>query len=177
MAKNLPANAGYIRDTGSIPGSGRSGHGGPLQYSCLENPMDRGAWRGRVHRASKSQTQMKQLGMPLNSPIEHWVFILAIIFFSSKISIWFYFMLHFLVRLTIFSFVTSVLIITCWSIFMMATLKYFSDNCNVCVILVLASVDRLYLLKLRFFWLLVRWMIFDCVWTFLVLCEEALHFI
>ena len=47
MVKNLPASAGNIRDTGLIPGSGRSpggGHGNPLQYSCLGNPMDRGAW-------------------------------------------------------------------------------------------------------------------------------------
>ena len=46
--KNPPANAGDIRDMGSVPGSGRSprgGHGNPLHYSCLENPMDRGAWR------------------------------------------------------------------------------------------------------------------------------------
>ena len=52
MIKNLPANAGEIRDAGSIPGLGRSpgrGHGNPLQYSCLENPMDRGAWRATVH--------------------------------------------------------------------------------------------------------------------------------
>ena len=45
--KKPPANAGDIRDPGSIPGSGRSPggeHGNPLQYSCLENPMDRGAW-------------------------------------------------------------------------------------------------------------------------------------
>ena len=58
--KNLSANAGDVRDTGSIPGSGRSpggGHGNPLQYSCLENtPMDRGAWRAMVHRVAKSQT-------------------------------------------------------------------------------------------------------------------------
>ena len=49
MVKNLPASAGHIRDTGSIPRSGRSpggGHGNPLQYSCLENPIDRGAWQG-----------------------------------------------------------------------------------------------------------------------------------
>ena len=49
MVKNPPANAG---DLGSIPGSGRSpggGHGNPLQHSCLENPMDRGAWRATVH--------------------------------------------------------------------------------------------------------------------------------
>ena len=47
MEKNLPANAGDIRNAGLIPGSERSpggGHGNPLQYSCLENPMDRGAW-------------------------------------------------------------------------------------------------------------------------------------
>ena len=48
VVKNPPANAGDARDTGSIPGSGRSpgvGNGTPLQYSCLENPMDRGAWQ------------------------------------------------------------------------------------------------------------------------------------
>ena len=66
MVKNLPANAGDIRDAGLIPGSGRSpegGHGNPLQNSCLENPMDRGAWRGTVHGIAKSQTQLKQLSM------------------------------------------------------------------------------------------------------------------
>ena len=48
VVKNPPPNAGDIRDAGSIPGSGRNlggGHGNPLQYSCLENPMDRGAWQ------------------------------------------------------------------------------------------------------------------------------------
>ena len=53
MVKNLLANAGDVRDTGSIPGSGRSpgeGNGNPLQYSCLDNLMDRGAWRATVHR-------------------------------------------------------------------------------------------------------------------------------
>ena len=47
VVKNLPADSGDIRDTGSVPGLGRSpggGHGNPLQYSCLENPMDRRAW-------------------------------------------------------------------------------------------------------------------------------------
>ena len=60
--KNPPANSGNIRDTGSIPGSGRSpggGHGNPLQYSCLENPMDRGAWRATVHRDVKSRALLK----------------------------------------------------------------------------------------------------------------------
>ena len=50
--KNLPANTGDVRDTDSIPGSGRSpgdGHGTPLQYSCLENPMDRGRWQRVRH--------------------------------------------------------------------------------------------------------------------------------
>ena len=59
VVKNRPANAGDIRDAVSIPGSGRSlggGHGNPLQYSCLENPMDRGAWWVTVHGVAKSQT-------------------------------------------------------------------------------------------------------------------------
>ena len=67
VVQNLPANAGDIRDVGSIPGSGRSlggGHGNPLQYSCLEHPMDRGAWWATVHRVTKSQTWLKRLGMP-----------------------------------------------------------------------------------------------------------------
>ena len=62
MVKNLPANAGDIRDAGSIPGSGISpgeGNGNRLQYSCLENPMDRGAWRAIVHGVTKSWTQLK----------------------------------------------------------------------------------------------------------------------
>ena len=53
-----------IRDAGSIPGSGRppgGGHGNPLQFSCLENPMDRGAWGVTVHGAAKSQTRLKRL--------------------------------------------------------------------------------------------------------------------
>ena len=60
MVKNPPANAGDVRDTGPVPGSGRSpggGNGNPLQYSCLENPMDRGAWQDTVH-GTKSQTQL-----------------------------------------------------------------------------------------------------------------------
>ena len=58
VVKNPPANAGD-EDVGSIPGSGRSsggGRGNPLQYSCLENPMDRGAWRAVVHGVAESQT-------------------------------------------------------------------------------------------------------------------------
>ena len=59
MVKNPPANAGDVRDVGSIPGSGRSPggeHSNPLQYSCLENPMDRGAWRATVPRIAESDT-------------------------------------------------------------------------------------------------------------------------
>ena len=63
MVKKPPANAGDIRDMGSIPGSGRlpgGGHGNPLQCCCLENPMDRGAWQAIVHRFAKSRMQLKQ---------------------------------------------------------------------------------------------------------------------
>ena len=61
VVKNPPANAGDIRDMGSIPESGRSPRGGlsnQLQYSCLENPVDRGAWCYVVHRVAKSQTRL-----------------------------------------------------------------------------------------------------------------------
>jgi len=62
MVKNPPANVGDIGDLGSILWLGRSSGGGPgnpLQYSCLENPMDRGAWLATVHRVTKNQTQLK----------------------------------------------------------------------------------------------------------------------
>ena len=59
--KESTANAGDVREASSIPGSGRSpweGNGSPLQYSCLENPTDRGAWRAIVHGVTKSQTRL-----------------------------------------------------------------------------------------------------------------------
>ena len=59
MVKNLPANAGYTGDRGSLSGLRRSpagGHGNPLQYSCLENPMGRRVWQATVHRVAKSRT-------------------------------------------------------------------------------------------------------------------------
>ena len=65
MVKNPPANAGDIRDMGSVPRLGRCagvGNGNPLQYSCLKNPIDRGAWQATVCRVAKSQIQLKQLG-------------------------------------------------------------------------------------------------------------------
>ena len=59
MVKNLPANAGDIREVDSIPGIERSPgerHGNPLQYSCLGNSMDRGAWRATIHGVTKNET-------------------------------------------------------------------------------------------------------------------------
>ena len=61
VVQNEPANAGNTGDTGSIPGLGRSpggGNGNPLLYSCLENPMDKGAWRATVHGITKIGTQL-----------------------------------------------------------------------------------------------------------------------
>ena len=64
VVKNLPASAGDVRDEVLIPASGRSpedGNGNPLQYSCLENPMDRGAGRATVRNVAQSQTGLKRL--------------------------------------------------------------------------------------------------------------------
>ena len=71
VVKSPPAKEGDLKDAGSIPRSGRSpggGHGNPLQYPCLENPMDRGAWWVIVHRAAKSRTPLKQLGKHVADP-------------------------------------------------------------------------------------------------------------
>ena len=62
VVKNLPANVGDAGNTGSILGLGRSpgeGNGNPLQYSCLENPMDGGAWWATVHRVAKNRTRLR----------------------------------------------------------------------------------------------------------------------
>ena len=70
MVKNPPANAGHVRDVGSIPGCRGWGtvrklpwrrNGNPLQYSCLENPMDRGAWWATVYSVAQSWTRLKQV--------------------------------------------------------------------------------------------------------------------
>ena len=64
MVKYSPATTRDVRDVGSTPGLRKSpggGHGNPLQCSCLENPMDRGAWEAPVHRAAKSRTQLNRL--------------------------------------------------------------------------------------------------------------------
>ena len=70
VLKNLPATAGDVRDTGSIPGWGRSpggGHGNPVQYSFLETPTNRGAWQATVHSVAKSQTELKQMSMHIHT--------------------------------------------------------------------------------------------------------------
>ena len=66
VVKNSPANEGDVTDVVSIPGLGRSpgeGHGNPFEYPCLEDPMDRGAWRATVHGVTKSQIPLKWLSM------------------------------------------------------------------------------------------------------------------
>ena len=73
LVKNPPANAG---DAGSIPGSGRSPGGGndnPLQHSCLENPMDRGAWRATVHSHTKELDTTEQLNTS-NRSVSSWIY-------------------------------------------------------------------------------------------------------
>ena len=87
-------NTGEARDVGSIPGSGRfpgGWHDKPLQYSCLENPKDRGAWQVGVHRVTKSQTQLKWLSMNKNIFFfySNFIKILLHIFFCN-----FYFLFH-----------------------------------------------------------------------------------
>ena len=71
VVKNPPANAEDVRDTGSTPSLGRSpgrGHGNPLQYSCLENSMDRGAWWAKVHRVAENRLWLKWLNRYTHIP-------------------------------------------------------------------------------------------------------------
>ena len=83
MVKNSPANAGDVRDAGSIPASGRSPGGGndnPCQYSCLENPMDRGVWWATAHGVTKSwaclsahtELKIKVILAQLKRPLVKW---------------------------------------------------------------------------------------------------------
>ena len=74
VVKNLPANAGDVWDTGLILGSGRfpgGGHGNPFQCFCLENPMDRRAWRAIVHRVTKNWTWLRRLSTSINKVMKH----------------------------------------------------------------------------------------------------------
>ena len=75
LVKNLPANARDVRDSSSIPGSGRfpgEGNGNPLQYSCLKNPMERGAWQATVHGVTESWTWLNihtHTHRPITKPV------------------------------------------------------------------------------------------------------------
>ena len=74
--KETPANAGDLRDVGSVPGLARSPggrNGNPLQYSCWENPMDKGAWWATVHGVAKSWTRLKLLSMHALLSICYWI--------------------------------------------------------------------------------------------------------
>ena len=89
--KEPTCHAGDVREVGLILGSGRSpggGHGIPLQYSCLENPMDRGAWQATVHRVAKSQTWLKWLSM--HACITIIFLIIDILLSISSLSFWLY---------------------------------------------------------------------------------------
>ena len=108
VVKNPPANAGDTGDMDSIPGSGRSpgeGNGNPLQYSCLENPMDKGAWQGTVHGVAKSQTRLSNWTCMYYSdwflnaaPALHVSMLVLCIFFIHffKIGMYFIFKINFL---------------------------------------------------------------------------------
>ena len=91
VVENPPANAGDVRDIGLIPGSGRSpggGNGNRLQSSCLQDPMDRGAWQTTVQGVSGNQTQLKQHGMHAMSMYIyiHLSYIYASSIYQSRIS-------------------------------------------------------------------------------------------
>ena len=77
LVANLPANAGDIRDIGSISGLGRfpeGGHGSPLWYSCLENPRDGGAWWAAIYGVAESRTRLKQLSSSSIVPVNYFIF-------------------------------------------------------------------------------------------------------
>ena len=98
VVKNPLTNIWDVSDVGLTPGSGRSPggwHGNPLQYSCLENPMDRGAWWATVHVVAKSRTGLIQLSLLAcsphcitNHPKTQWFKTTAIIYFSHESVIW-----------------------------------------------------------------------------------------
>ena len=91
MAKNLPANTGDAGDSGSIPALGRSPggrNGNPLQYSCLGNPMDRGAWWTTVHGVRKSQTQLSKHACTHTHTHTHIGFCLPVLWFPTLVAQW-----------------------------------------------------------------------------------------
>ena len=86
VVNNPPANAGDAGDAGSIPGSGRSpgeGNGNPLEYSCLENPMEREAWRTTFHGVTKSRIQLSR--HTHTQGIQHLVKVFTQVFTSTKL--------------------------------------------------------------------------------------------
>ena len=85
LVKNPPTRAGNLRDTGSVSGSGRcpGGHGDPLQYSCLENPMDRGAWQATVYRVAKSPDNWSDLARTRGLPL-----VVALVWGASVVAAW-----------------------------------------------------------------------------------------
>ena len=106
LVKNPPAKGEYITTVGWIPGSGRSpgeGHGNLPQYSCLENPMDRGASQATVHGVTKSWTWMKRLSThPQQWAVKHLVYFLLLLplissacWFQSEISFLVFALIHF----------------------------------------------------------------------------------
>ena len=89
VVRNLPANARDVRDTGLIPGSGRfpgGGHGNPLQYSYLDNRMERKVWWATVHGATKSWTQLSWLSMRTVWVWENWTQMQVCVLFFSPAS-------------------------------------------------------------------------------------------
>ena len=151
VVKNLPANAGDIRDAGLISGLGRSpggGHGNPLQYSCLESPMDREAWWATVHQYSKSSTWLKQLSMHIIiSDVEHICKCLLAMCVSFGESL-FWSSVHFLTVLfdnLILSCVTSlyILVINPLSVALFANIFSYSVDCLFFLFMVFFAVQKL----------------------------------
>ena len=151
VVKNLPANAGDIRDAGLISGLGRSpggGHGNPLQYSCLESPMDGEAWWATVHQFSKSSTWLKQLSMLIIiSDVEHICKCLLAICVSFGESL-FWSSVHFLTVLfdnLILSCVNSlyILVINPLSVALFANIFSYSVDCLFFLFMVFFAVQKL----------------------------------
>ena len=151
VVKNLPANTGDIRDAGLISGLGRSpggGHGNPLQYSCLESPMDREAWWATVHQFSKSSMWLKQLSMLIIiSDVEHICKCLLAICVSFGESL-FWSSVHFLTVLfdnLILSCVNSlyILVINPLSVALFANIFSYSVDCLFFLFMVFFAVQKL----------------------------------
>ena len=115
VVKNPPANAGDLQAMGLIPGSGRppgGGKGSPLQCSCLENPMDRGAWWAAVHRVTKSWTRLKWLSAHTRALVNWILLIRDALQISSQICLYFqtsFTCIHWLSQLLLHAYYVSAL--------------------------------------------------------------------